>query len=341
MAESLDIVSPKGKTSAVWKYFGYLRGDKQGSTVLCKVCEGSIKQGGGTSNQRSHLRTWHRSIYDELYPETTLAPQWSSTKQGTMDTFVSRVEKLPYNSERAKKLTKSICEMVVRDMRPISMVDDVGFLSLMKEAEPRYIVPCRSTITRHIDDLYVSEKRVIRGVLADVDFMCCTTDMWTSRSGDGYLSLTSHFITAEFDMCYKNLQTRHFPGTHDFSSISEALSSAATEWCINMEKQVVAFTTDSGSNIVKALDEMNILRLACAGHTLNLAVQKALQVRQVVTAIGRCKKIVAHFHRSRLDNEELNKKRSMFPDIQRHKLIQVCKLQCYCCINYSILLYRM
>ena len=329
-----DIVSPKGKTSAVWKYFGYLRGKKEGPTALCKVCGGSVERSGGTTNLRSHLRTWHRSIYDQLYPE---APDESCSKQGTMDSFVTRVEKLPYNSERAKNLTKSICEMMARDIRPISMVDDVGFLKLMNKAEPRYIVPCRSTIARHIDDLYISNKRAVRGILADVDFMCCTTDMWTSRSGAGYLSLTCHFITANFEICYKNLQTHHFPGSHDFRNICAALSSSAMDWCIDIDKQVVAFTTDSGSNIVKALDDMHILRLACAGHTLNLAVQKALKVSQVVSAIGRCRKLVAHFHRSRLGNEELIKKQSMFPDVPSHKLIQVCKLQWY---FSNILLYH-
>ena len=49
--------------------------------------------------------------------------------------------------------------MITRDIQPISIVDDIGFLSVLKEAEPRYIVPCRTTIMRRIDDLYVSEKR--------------------------------------------------------------------------------------------------------------------------------------------------------------------------------------
>lgn len=103
----------------------------------------------------------------------------------------------------------------------------------------------------------------------------------------------------------------------------EAISSATQEWCINIPNQVVAFTTDSGSNVVKALNGMSVLRLPCAGHTLNLAVQKALKVHEVVTAIGRCRKLVAHFHRSRIDQEELQKKQEMFPNIKKHQLIQV------------------
>lgn len=142
------------------------------------------------------------------------------------------------------------------------------------------------SIVRRIDDLYLAEKRNVRGITSRVEFMCCTTDMWTSRSGDGYLSLTSNFITSNFKLHFKNLQTRHFPGTHDYNHIEEAISTAAQEWCVNIPKQVVAFTTDSGSNVVKALGEMGILRLPCAGHTLNLAVQKGHSHREMQKIIS-------------------------------------------------------
>ena len=211
--------------------------------------------------------------------------------------------------------------MIARDIRPINIVDDAGFLNLLKVAEPRYAVPCRSTILRNLSDLYTTEKRRIRGIVASADYLCCTTDMWSSRTGDGYISLTCHFINPEFKMCCHNLVTHHFPGVHDFNTISQALKTAADEWCINLAEQVVAFTTDSSSNIVKALDHMNILRLACAGHTLNLAVQKALQIHELSTPIARCRKLVTHFHKSRVDGDEFKKKQSMFPDVPKHKLI--------------------
>ena len=325
-----NIVSPKGKTSVVWQHFGYPPGEADSKKATCKLCGVHVVHGGGTTNLKNHLCTWHRSTFDELFTENSRP---STGKQAMMTRYVTPVAKLPYSSERAKKLTTLICEMMARDIRPLSIVDDVGFLNLMKEAEPCYIVPCRSTISRHMDELYMTEKHRVRSVVSNADFMCCTTDMWTSRGGDGYLSLTCHFITRDFRMCYHNLQTRHFPGAHNFSHLTEALLSATEEWSINTNKQVVAFTTDSGSNIVKALDEMNLLRLACAGHTLNLAVQKALQVRQVAKPIDRCRKLVTHFHKSRVDKEELRKKQDMFQDIPKHNLIQVCLL----CVSLGLL----
>ena len=143
--------------------------------------------------------------------------------------------------------------------------------------------------------------------MASAEFLSCTTDMWLSHNGDGYITLTCPFINPDFKTCCHNLQTRHLPGTHNNATIAQALHTAAKGWCISFDKQLVAFTTDSVSNIVKALEDMDVLRLTCAGHTLNLAVQKALQIPQVSTPLARCRKLVSHFHESRVDSDEFKK----------------------------------
>ena len=83
-----------------------------------------------------------------------------------------------------------------------------------------------------------------------------------------------------------------------------------------------AFTTDNGSNIVKALNEdIPKIRIPCAGHTLNLSVHAALTIHSVQKAVARCRKIVAHFNQSRLDREELVKKQKQL-EIPQHSLIK-------------------
>ena len=250
-SRSSDIVTPNGKVSAVWKHFGFRRSDKDQKRALCKLCANDVSQSGpveqltcgdiykpGTRKSTTNLT---------LQPQITCHQQVNSKLW--IRTCIRTVSKYSHDSERVKKLTSAVCQFVVRDIRPVSVVDNVGFLILMYEAEPHYVVPCRSTISRRIDDLYMSEKRHVRGDIASAEFLCCTTDMWTSCSNDGYISLTYHFITEDFKMSYRNLNTKHFPGTHDHTHICEAISSVAQDWCINIKRQVVAFTTDNGSNL--------------------------------------------------------------------------------------------
>jgi len=213
-------------------------------------------------------------------------------------------------------------EFVVRDLRPVSVVDGCGFLNLMNVAEPHFVFPCRRTVTNLIDRKYCELKHSVRGSLSGQWWLTLTTDMWTSRARDGYFSLTVHYITEEFKMHSSQLQCQHLPGVHDHIHISEAITSALSEWYIQLDKGVVVFVTDNGSNIKKSLkDDLRKLNIPCAGHTLNLSVQKAFSVPELKTAIIRDKKVVEYFKKSRLDLEEVDEKQQLL-GLPKHKLIQ-------------------
>ena len=55
---------------------------------------------------------------------------------------------------------------------------------------------------------YIELKHQVRGLLSSQRCVILTTDMWTSIGGDGYFSLTAHFITDEFLMYSSQLQCR-------------------------------------------------------------------------------------------------------------------------------------
>ena len=63
------------------------------------------------------------------------------------------------------------------------------------------------------------------------------------------------------------------------------------------------------------------MHIPCAGHTLNLSVEAALRERSLTTAIARCRKLVIHFHQSRLDREALTSKQELLK-LPKHSLIQ-------------------
>lgn len=74
--------------------------------------------------------------------------------------------------------------------------------------------------------------------------------------------------------------------------------------------------------MVKAIDEdLQKIRIPCAGHTLNLSVHAALSVRSVVNAVSHCRKIVTHFNHSRLDREELTLKQKQL-ELSQHSQIK-------------------
>ena len=63
---------------------------------------------------------------------------------------------------------------------------------------------------------------IVLQILAAQQHVSLTTDMWTSRAGNGYISLICHCVSSEFEMHHSTLLTRHLPGVHDHVHIAEA-----------------------------------------------------------------------------------------------------------------------
>ena len=96
-------------------------------------------------------------------------------------------------SKRAQELTGAVVEFIVRDLRPVRVVDCTGFLHLMEVVEPKYVVHCRRTISSYIDKQYTCLRNTIEQELKYVKYLGLTSDMWTSRAKDGYYPL-QHII---------------------------------------------------------------------------------------------------------------------------------------------------
>ena len=56
-----------------------------------------------------------------------------------------------------------VAKKVSLDFQPLSIIEDIGFLRLMNEVEPQYMVPSR----KHITDVVLYS--MMNGVLAEVE----------------------------------------------------------------------------------------------------------------------------------------------------------------------------
>ncbi|XP_059366328.1 zinc finger BED domain-containing protein 4-like [Carassius carassius] len=135
--------------------------------------------------------------------------------------------------------------------------------------------------------------------MATVTFFSTTTDLWSSRTSEPYISLTVHFVDEEFELKSRCLQTSYFPADHTGENIALGLREALAAWDLCEERQV-AITTDNGTNMVKAVELNQWTRIQCFGHRLHLAIENALKknAQCINRATGICRKIVGHFSHS-------------------------------------------
>ena len=111
------------------------------------------------------------------------------------------------------------------------------------------------------------------------------------QNKDGYISITAHYISLQFVVKHHNLQSPHFPGSHTALNIVTMLRKLVDEdWGVDLHMQVPTFTTDNAKNVVNAVENLMLVAIFCEEHSLNLAVQYALAVKGVKTALARVKK---------------------------------------------------
>ena len=220
----------------------------------------------------------------------------------------------------ATTITKRIAEFVVQDLRPISVIDGQGFTRLLNYLEPGYKVPSRPHVTSICHKMFDSLKEELLAKL-DSPYVPLTTDIWTSRTQQAYLTVTAHFITEKWKMESKVLQTRKRPERHTGVNISERLKAAACEWNIANDR-LAAVVRDNAANMVLAVDIVGEWEdLGCFGHTLQLVVNAGLHLNPLSRLLAAAHKLVGHFKHSVAAVASLNNKQKAM-NVPEHSLIQ-------------------
>ena len=155
-------------------------------------------------------------------------------------------------------------------------------------------------------------------------FFSAATDMWSSITGESYLSYTVHYISSQWKLETKCLQTLYFPADHTAENIAETLQDTLEQWGLEPKNQA-CITTDNGSNNLCAV-RSHLVRpyLSCFGHNLHLAISNLIKEdARVQRALGVCIKIVTTFAHSWKKKRDLPLTQTTL-DLPQHSLVSDC-----------------
>ena len=154
-------------------------------------------------------------------------------------------------SQRRKTIDTALVKMIALDLQPSSITEDRGFQHFVKILDSKYIPPSRRTIMRDLfPPLYEASTQKLARLLAECDYCAITTDLWTSCTTTGFLTVTCHF-TKLWELRSYVLETVHIDVSHTAENIAAALVAAARKWDI-MDK-ISCAVTDNANNIVAAI----------------------------------------------------------------------------------------
>ena len=166
--------------------------------------------------------------------------------------------------------------MICADLHPAQMVDCTGFKSFMSYLEPGYQISSRKYFTSLLQQQYLSCKEVlITKFEKEAVSIALTTDIWTSRAVEAYISVIAHYLDPSWKMQSYVLKTSVFPERHTGIEIAGKLKDISNHFKITSKVSVMVH--DQASNMSNSLDllesELGWKSLKCSPHCLKLCLK--------------------------------------------------------------------
>jgi len=156
----------------------------------------------------NHLKSVHQDIHEEY--EVNQQRQQEKEKANKSSTVTSKqlsleeVQEKVYiwdiNDARAQRLHRLVSEMIALDNQPFSVVEDPGFIRLVRVLEPRYVIPSRKyLVDKVLPTVHSDVTSWVKNEIETVSYFSFTTDAWSAAAGNAsLLSLTAHWLTDNF-----------------------------------------------------------------------------------------------------------------------------------------------
>ena len=296
-------MSSKRPTSIVWKCFVKI----EDNFVQCNQCQLKLMYHKSTSSLMHHLKSKHALKYDELLQEKEkeieerTAPKRKIEKivQPTLEQSLEKTILYPLDHPKRKELDKMVLDMVVTDLQPFQIVENRGFKKLVETLDKKYTLPSRTKLSKNLlDSTFQQEEKQVMDALQRSSYVSLTTDHWTSLANRGYLTVTAHCISPDWELQSFVLETARMQCSTTGENIGAEIIRIMEKFKIR--NKVPAIVTDNASSMVVAMrDHVKIEHGRCFGHTLNLIVQSAVNKCEETSKIKRkIKDIVTFFHHS-------------------------------------------
>lgn len=227
----------------------------------------------------------------------------SADRPGTLD----RYRKYASGDRRQLSFDMSVTQYLVSSALPFSHVESQSFQSFIQSLNPRVTVKSANTFSQSkLPRLHSAMVRSLKKVL-DSDLVACpggalTTDIWTSRSGDPFVSLTLHYLS-DWVLKRWTLGCLPFEGRHTAHRVAEALDGKLTEFPILEAGLQFTLVHDAASNMKAACPKsaFSLTSLVCVDHRLQTVLRTSFsEITLLDDLMSKCVAIAARMHRSPL-----------------------------------------
>jgi hypothetical protein len=231
-------------------------------------------------------------------------PAQPTLHQPTLGGYQALNKSFSKDNPKQAAITQSIAKMICCDLQPLDIVNNSGFRTVLETAEPRYVIPTRKSLTYTvIPGLYdeVHTKVTAKFKSDGVRGIAITTDAWTSRTNQSYISYTGHCIDDNFNLNEYCLRVVNFDDRHTAKNLADNILDIIKEYVPQPVCIPIYIVADNAANIKAAVKLLSnpFVHIPCFAHTLQLCINDSIkEYPDLLSVAGKAKEVTTHFRHS-------------------------------------------
>ena len=271
----------KKPTSMIWKFMMRIGMNK----TMCRLCKRRFNYFlGSTSNMHKHIKCSHPAELDKVlngegplsYPSHAVPSPVKIRKDKTFFTGPGSAASKFLPSGSGSQQLNCLVNLVVSNLYPSSLVEKESFAKFVHMLNPKFLVPDKEMMEQTITKLYKMQQAMLRKQLDEVSGISLSTEVWTYRERQQYMTVTGHFVSDTWDIQSSILKTVLLDSRSDLSSsIAARLDEILREW--NIFDKVKCIVIDNTEHQSAAVARLNKPSLCCMALALNGTVQESLK----------------------------------------------------------------
>ena len=234
------------------------------------------------------------------------------------------LEGLKVDKDFQKGWDDKLCEFVAKTQCSFAMVASEPFQELIgyiqnraKNARlPPFKLKSRFQVSRDTSKMVQEVKKLIVLILdhfkGQIPAISFTTDIWSSRKNESYVSLSAHFCSENMELIHLVPFCAYFPVSHSGANIKVEIDRMIQELRLNYPELSKYVIHDNASNAKKAFKLHEYLeQLFCLNHTMELALGDSTKATVCDVVVSKCMKkahtLAVKVRKSHKLTEELKK----------------------------------
>ncbi|XP_044464487.1 zinc finger BED domain-containing protein DAYSLEEPER-like [Mangifera indica] len=226
------------KKSIVWEYFTIETVSAGCRRACCKQCKQSFAYStgskvAGTSHLKRHIAKGTCPGLLRNQGNNQLTPYTPRMGGSEPPKRRYRSPSVPYISFDQDRCRHEIARMIIMHNYPLHMVEHPGFITFVKNLQPRFDKVSFNTVQGDCVATYLREKQSLMTFIEGIPGrFCLTLDLWTSSQSLGYVFITGHFVDSEWRLQKRTLNVMMEPYPDSDSAFSHAVAACLSDWSL-------------------------------------------------------------------------------------------------------------